>query len=155
MNKYIILLSLPMSLLIRLFEKYIFNDWHFFIFLSVLVALDTLLGLIKHWKLNTLSSKGFGDFFTKFINYVAVLVVTHVLKNFEIGGSSNIIFSWVDDAIYSALVLREAISILENAGAISPGLLPNWILKKLKQFNEDGSFKNSNPVVQESKRDIL
>lgn len=155
MNKYIILLSLPASIVVKLFEKYIFDDWHFFIFLTVLVGLDTILGIVKHWKLNTLSSKGFAALFSKFLIYGAVLILTHVLKNFEIGGAANIIFSWVDDAIYSAIVIREAISILENAGAISPGILPSWILKKFKQFDENGSFNNSNPVVQESKRDIL
>ena len=140
-NKLILLWSIPIGLIINLIEKYIFDDWQFLISLSVLVCLDTVLGFIKHLKFKTLSSSGFSKLFIKFIIYAAVLILTHVLKNYTVSGTVNILFSWIDGTMYSAIVIREAISILENAGAISPGLFPNWALEKLKQFDEKGFFK--------------
>jgi hypothetical protein len=50
----------------------------------------------------------------------------------------------VEDLCYAALVVREAISIIENLGVIKPGLIPLWILKRLKQYDNEGTFKGDN-----------
>jgi hypothetical protein len=42
---------------------------------------------------------------------------------------------------YAALLVRESISIIENIGAIKPDLLPKWILKRLKSFDDKGQFQ--------------
>ena len=42
--------------------------------------------------------------------------------------------------IYAALLIREAISIFENAGKISKKLVPVFILNRFKGFNETGDF---------------
>ena len=49
-------------------------------------------------------------------------------------------FGWFDDLAYSAIVVREAISIIENIGAINNNLLPPWILKRLRQFDSTGKY---------------
>lgn len=125
----------------QLFEKYIFNDWEFIGFLIVLIALDTITGVWKHYKLNTVSSQGFGRFMVKVIVYGIFLIVVHVLGNFSDKPLVEEIFSWVDTLCYGAIVVRESISIIENLGAIQPGLIPVWVLKKLKQFDNEGKFE--------------
>jgi hypothetical protein len=126
-------------------NEYIFSDWQFGIFLSIAVILDTVLGFIKHYKRGDISSVGFAKLFNKIITYGAVLIITHLLVNFKIGGERNIIFSWFSQVAYSAIMVREAISIIENLGYIKQDLLPPWILRRLKQFDESGNIKDLNP----------
>jgi hypothetical protein len=38
--------------------------------------------------------------------------------------------------------VREGISIVEKIGALKPNLLPVWILKRLKHFDENGKFQD-------------
>lgn len=141
-NLKLLYLAVPISLLKVLFEKYVFSDWEFLFFLIVIISIDTFFGLWKYWKLNLLSSKGFGRFFTKCIIYFAVLVLTHLLTSFTVKGVVNPVFGWIDHLMYSMIIVREAISIFENITAINPGILPAWILRKLKQFDDSGNLND-------------
>lgn len=143
-NMYTVtILSLPLSLIIDLFEQYIFKDWTFLIYLIVLVFIDSLLGLAKAWRKNQVSSHGWKMIFTKLIMYFTVLILAHVVANFSVAGNSIIIFQWVQTFICCAIIVREAISILENVGEVYPNLLPKWILAKLRDFDEHGKFKDN------------
>lgn len=123
-------------------NKYIFNDWEFLKFLFVICSVDTLLGFVKAIKNREVSSKGFGMIFKKIIVYSSALIVTHVLVNFTINNKAQVLFSWIDSMIFSAIVVREAISIFENIAAIDDTFIPNSILKYLKQFDsKTGKFK--------------
>lgn len=124
-------------------EKYLFSDWQFIGSLMVLVVLDTLTGIWKHWTHNTISSKGFGQFCKKLILYGCVLIVTHTLISFRVQGEPNVIFSWIDTIVYSAIIVREALSIFENVAAIYPDLLPAWLLKKLRDFDSTGHYQHT------------
>lgn len=143
--KIYLFLTVTGSFILHLFEKYLFSDWQFLVFLMVLIGIDTATGFWKHWKLNSVSSKGFAAFFQKVIVYAVFLILTHGLKNFTVAGAVNGLFSWVDNLFYAAIMVREAISIIENLGVIRPGLLPNWILAKLKSFDETGKTQDLQP----------
>ena len=134
---FILKIALPASFLISLFEKYIFNDWQFLGFLAVIIMIDTITGFAKHVKAKTISSNGFGKLFTKFIIYSCTLVMTHVVSAFTVGGEVSVVFEWFDNLVYSGIILREAISILENIAMINNTLVPSWILKRLKEFDSE------------------
>lgn len=143
-NMYTVtLLSLPLSLIIDVFEQYIFKDWVFLVYLIVLIFIDSILGLAKAWRKNQVSSSGWKMIFTKLIMYFTVLILAHVIANFSVAGNSIIIFQWVQTFICCAIIVREAISIMENIGEIYPNLLPKWILAKLKEFDETGKIKDN------------
>lgn len=130
-------------------EKYLFNDWQFLGALFVLIVLDTLLGIWKNLKTKSLSSRGFAGFFEKMALYASFLIVTHVLITFTVEGQSIVVFAWIDNVFYSAIMVREAISILENIGAIKPDLIPSWILAYLKKFDASGKLTDlQNPDRQ-------
>jgi hypothetical protein len=101
-----------------------------------LVLLDTITGFWKHLKLKRLSSEGWGKFVVKviiywmFIKLVDKLIVADILE-------------FVGDLMLSGLIVREAISVIENMGVIYPGIIPAWILKKLKDFEDDGEFNST------------
>jgi phage-related holin len=140
--KLMLMLSIPLSFITQLFETYVFDDWQFFASLSVLVALDTLTGIVVHFRKKDLSSSAFARLFTKVLIYACVLILTHSLKQFTVDGQTNVVFSWIDSVMYSAIMAREAISILENIGEIQPGIVPKWILVRLKKFDETGEVNN-------------
>lgn len=123
-------------------EKYLFNDWQFLSALFVLVLLDTFLGIWKNLKTKSLSSRGFAGFFEKIGLYASFLILTHVLLTFTVSGKEVGVFAWIDNVFYSAIMVREAISILENIGAIKPDLVPGWILAYLKKFDASGKLSD-------------
>lgn len=132
--------GIALSVPVHYIEKYLFADWQFIGSLVVLVVLDTLTGIWKHWTHNTISSRGFGKFCKKLILYGCVLIVTHTLISFRVQGQPNTVFGWIDTIVYSAIIVREALSVFENVAAIYPDLLPKWLLKKLKDFDATGKY---------------
>lgn len=108
-------------------------SWDRTVSILQLVIIDTFLGIWKHAKKKTLSSDGWGKVTTKVIIYwLFIKVVNHIvqIKYLE----------WTGDLLLSGLLVREAISIIENMGVIYPGIIPGWILKRLKQFDENGKI---------------
>jgi toxin secretion/phage lysis holin len=109
-----------------------------------MIAIDTMLGIWKAWKYSVLSSSRFGGMIIKSVLYAFFLIVVHNLTNFSTNELTKSLFLWVEELCYAALLVREAISIVENIGAIKPDLLPKWILKRLKSFDEKGQFQIDN-----------
>ena len=138
-NKYqmrsVTLFALPIAPVLEVCEKYIFGDWEFVRFLVVLVLLDTILGFVKHGILHDISSKAFGMIAKKLVVYASVLVVTHVLATFSVGGEQVGCLVWFRYFACAALMVREAISIVENCETISPGLLPKSLIRRLSEFD--------------------
>ena len=138
---FIFITSIAVSPVVKIIEKYVFDDWEFLGFLMVLILFDTVLGFWKHYKRNTISSDGFGDFFSKIAVYGSMLILCHVATHFEINDKQNIVFNWLPYIIYSGIILREGISYVENLGAINEKWVPTGLLKKLKEFDNKGKFK--------------
>ena len=134
------LLAFTWSAIAGLFNTYIFNDWSFLVYLVIMIMIDTILGVWKAFKYGNLSSARFGGLVIKSVLYAIFLVVIHNLTNFSTNDVTKSIFMWVEELCYAALLVREAISIIENIGAIKPDFLPVWILKRLKSFDEKGQF---------------
>lgn len=138
--KGFIVLGVFLSPVVALIEKYLFDDWQFLFFFMVLVGVDTVTGFLKYFLLNRVNSSAWGKFGKKVVGYGSFLIVIHVLTNYTDNAAAKFAFAWIEQAGYAALVVRESISIIENVGVIFPGLLPAWILKRLKGFDENGKF---------------
>jgi len=146
---YVDILKMKMPLLIAIswssmaafFNTYVFDDWSFLIYLVIMIFIDTVLGIWKAWKYHVLSSSRFGGMIIKSVLYAFFLIVVHNLTNFSTNELTKSLFLWVEELCYAALLVREAISIIENIGAIKPDLLPKWILKRLKSFDDKGQFQ--------------
>lgn len=136
------LISIPTLPVMDAVEKYVFADWEFLKFLTIAVVIDTLLGYYKHWKAKTLSSIGSNGLIEKFVLYSIVLVISHVMANFTVGGEpmpGAKYFTWL---AYSGMMIREVLSVFENLGEICPTLPIKGILKRLRSFNnETGAFE--------------
>ena len=135
------LFSLPLAPLLEVCERYVFGDWEFVKFLIVLVVFDTLLGFVKHFKAHDISSKAYGMIAKKLFVYASVLVVTHVLATYTVSGETIGCLVWFRYFACSSLMVREAISILENCEAVYPGLLPKALVRRLSDFDSNTGQK--------------
>jgi phage-related holin len=136
----VVAFSTPVAVLVN---KYLFNDWEFASFLLTLVLIDTGLGIWGAIAKSDLSSKKFSGFFTKIILYFIFLCVIHIATNFTANGEKVSLLSWMDIFGYTALIVRESLSILEKLARIDSKLLPSWIAKRLRDFDDDGELNGS------------
>ena len=136
-NTLITMIALPITPFIELFEKYVFGDWEFVKYLVVLVVIDTILGFSKHYIKHDISSKAYGMIAKKIVAYSIVMIVAHVVATFRVGGEQIESLVWFRYFACSALMVREAISIIENLEVISPGFIPKSIVRRLSEFDSN------------------
>ena len=136
-NTLITMIALPITPFIELFEKYVFGDWEFVKYRVVLVVIDTILGFSKHYIKHDISSKAYGMIAKKIVSYSIVMIVAHVVATFRVGGEQIESLVWFRYFACSALMVREAISIIENLEVISPGFIPKSIVRRLSEFDSN------------------
>lgn len=136
-----LMVCLIASKFVEFFEKYIFSDWSFATFLLVAVGFDTVLSLIYHWRAGTISSAGWNKIGVKLITYFALLFVAHFMRSYVVDGVGAEVFFWIDDVVYGYMIVREALSIIENTEKIRPGSTPYWLVKRLKVFKDTGKVE--------------
>lgn len=131
--------------------KYFYQDWEFAKWIGLAVLIDTLVSMVKHWILHDFASEDFWKGFAKKIFiYMMLLIASNVLINFTVNNHSVGTTAWLGEYLCIAMLIREIVSIVENANAIFP-FCPKWLLKRLKDYNENGEYIKSN----ESKNTIL
>jgi phage-related holin len=137
-------ISSVLSFVIMIIDKYVFNDWEFIAMLTVLIALDTILGFYIAFINKEISSDKFAKLFTKIIVYMVMLICSHSATHVKANGSDIVILAWLDSVIYSGIIVREILSLFEKCAIIQPNLVPQWIIKRLKQYNETGNDTPTN-----------
>ena len=149
MKKYLFssaVIAIPFTWIVDAMQ-YIFTDWEFAKWICVAVALDTALGIGKAFVHKDISSDEFGNkFFRKIFIYIALMILSNVFINMRVHGELVGATQWIGEYLCVFMIVREAISILENVNAILP-IVPTWLLKRLKDFNDKGEYlsaKNGN-----------
>ena len=137
-------------------EKYIFSDWPFLMFMSVLIILDTALGVSYAFFQSRISVKKLAGILIKLVVYGSVLVVGHVIENATISGNQIPGGVYFKVVIYTSLIALEGMSIFRNLGKIDKDLVPKFILKRFEGFNETGDFNeltgNNPPSLRGTKQ---
>ena len=137
----ICVVSLPMSIMAEV-AKYFYQDWEFAKWIGVAIAVDTILGLWKHYVQKDASSEAFfAKFGKKIAIYILLLILANVLMNITVNGSQVGPTQWIGTYICVFMVVREAFSCVENIQAIFP-IFPAAFIKRLKDFNERGEYIN-------------
>lgn len=140
--------SMPVSAMFEFVDKYIYSDWDFARSIVILIVIDTVMSMVKHWKNRDASSQFFWKgTSSKLFVYSLLLITANILANYTVHGDKIGATGWIGDYLCIAMVVRETISIIENSNAIIPWL-PKNILKRLKDFSENGEYirrkENSN-----------
>lgn len=120
--------------------QYVYRDWEFAKWIGIAIAIDTVVSLAKHWLQKDISSEEFWHKFAKKIFiYIALMIMANTLTNYTINGHVVGSTQWIGEYLCVFMLLREAISVLENINAIAP-IVPAWLLRRLKDFNENGEY---------------
>ena len=138
---YPVVMGLPLSFVADFFEEFLFNDWIYLKFLVSLIVIDTILSWVYHFIKRDLSSKGFSMIGLKLLVYFSLLIMANIASSFTVRGSVVEGFGWFYTLVCTSLIIREAMSIAENAAKINPTLVPKWIRKYLSDFDENGFAK--------------
>ena len=120
--------------------KYVYQDWEFAKWIAIAVIIDTVVGLAKHWIHKDISSDEFWHKFAKKISiYIVLLILSNLLNNYTVNGHVVGSTQWIGEYLCVYMLIREAISILENVNAIMP-IIPAWLLRRLRDFNDNGEY---------------
>ena len=120
--------------------KYVYQDWEFAKWIGVAVVVDTALGILKHLVHKDASSESFWVKFSKKIAvYILLLILTNILTNFTVNGKTVGATDWMGTYLCTYMLVREAISIMENANAVIP-IFPKSFIKRFKDFNDKGEY---------------
>lgn len=144
--------AIPVSGLAELM-KYVYQDWEFAKWIAVAIVLDTILGIIRALVHKDMSSEIFWQkFWKKMVGYLALMILSNILTNYTVGGQVVGATQWMGTYLCSYMLIREAISIIENVNAIIP-IAPKWLLARMKDFNEKGEYiKQNNYGTEESEQ---
>ena len=136
------------------FETYIFQDWGFARFLVVPIILDTFLGAYRAKKQGKFKWGEFDRIIDKLISYMAILILVHVMTSFTVADKNVTIFHWMRVAVFSALMVKEAYSILKNIAAMNKSYVPVWLLERFKQFDKSGKFTIEEDEKEENDKNL-
>ena len=135
--------ALPLTILVNVL-KYVYRDWEFAKWIGIAILIDTAVSIVKHWLLRDISSETFwAKFAKKIFVYMMLLVTSNLLSNYTVNGHVVGSTQWMGEYLCVAMLIREAVSIVENTNAIV-SWCPKWFLKRLKDFNEKGEYINKN-----------
>lgn len=129
----------PLTTVINVMS-YIYRDWEFAKWIAMAIVIDTVASIVKHFVQKDVSSEEFWKKFSrKIFVYIALLILSNTLSNYTVQGHVVGPTQWISEYLCVFMMIREAISILENLNAIIP-IVPVWLLKRLKDFNENGEY---------------
>lgn len=134
-------------------DKYLFTEWEFLLWMTILVVFDTATGMFAAWRQDRISSKKMVGVPIKIGIYGVSLSVTHIMSASIISKMPDMtheaatdIAQYFDCAVYCFMMFREALSINENLGKVGMAFLPKFLMKKMQDFDEKGNFNLAAPV---------
>lgn len=131
--------SIPLTFMVDVM-KYIFQDWEFAKWICIAIIIDTVASIVKHWIHKDLNSEEFwGKFAKKIFVYILLMITSNILTNYTVNGHLIGATLWIGEYLCVMMLIREVFSIFENVNGIMP-VVSKSILKRLKDFNENGEY---------------
>ena len=135
--------AFPLTIMVDVM-RYIYQDWEFAKWICIAIVIDTLVSVVKHFIAKDFNSEDFWHKFAKKIFiYIVLLIASNMLNNYTVNGHVVGSTQWIGAYLCVFMLLRESVSIFENANAIMP-IVPAWLLKRLKDFNDKGEYIKKN-----------
>lgn len=120
---------------VELLHSFVLPDFAFMLNMFIIVLIDTALGVILAFKTKQVSSSEFAKIFTKVLVYCLLVIAVHTVSHFKINGETQLL-TWLDSFIYSGIMVRELLSILEKTQLLGYFTAPKWILERLKVIQD-------------------
>lgn len=143
--------AVPLTALSNI-SAYLMQDWEFARWVAVLIVIDTFLSVVKHFVFKDVSSDEFWKgFFRKIVCYLALMMLSNVLAHYTVDGQAVGSTEWMSKYLCVFMIVREAISIMENINAIYP-MFPENVLRKFRDFDDDGRYSGRGDDATRSHR---
>ena len=142
------------SFFIQFVNKFLWSDWEFIGWMALLITIDTITGTWYAIRMGNFNSNAMKATLSKIVYYGISLIVIHIMSHSTVRGQENSIMAfimpYIDSTMYAYFMLREVVSIGENMGKLGFNIFPVWVMKRLKDFNENGKYTpydttNQNP----------
>lgn len=139
------LLAGVLAPIIPYFERYVFNDWDFLGFLTSVLVVDTITGVIKHAQKHTLSLNGFMRLFIKMTVVLGALIVTHATAHFDPENTEFAIYT--ETVGHAAVMIYISLSALRNIHELSGGKLPvDWLMRRFENEVKTRAKTRKKPI---------
>ena len=124
------------------------NDIIFIICLLVLLVLDTGTGIMKGIYHRNFSSRSLRNTPQKVLLYFFLIIACFSIS-YYIEQYNESIGEWLKAGTFSSILLVELVSITENVAMLSQvylgrNIVPTFMTKWMKDFDENGIYKNIN-----------
>lgn len=147
------LITYMVAPIIMLVEKYIFNDWQFLKYLTIVMILDILTALLRVYLKegsDHITSRGMRQTVVKTVQYFVFLITIHLLTNIHVQGERITIYDWILDVAYTFLIVIEVRSIWENLMGMSNKFDLTGFIEKITN-SEIWQKKQDNEEIVEKK----
>lgn len=120
------------------FREHVFGDLEFAFTLAIVVCANALLALFadlwhkKAWHGSIVRSLVKGS------AYLLVLIVFHNAASHTVNGVPNVLYQWLDAAVYGGILLAELLQCIESAGRLGV-VVPKFVSARLRAFDESGN----------------
>lgn len=120
------------------FRENVFGDTEFAFTLAIVVTANSILALFadlwhkKAWHGSIVRSMVKGS------AYLLVLIVFHNAASHTVNGVPNVLYQWLDAAVYGGILLAELLQCIESAGRLGV-VVPKFVTARLRAFDESGN----------------
>lgn len=132
-----LILATILGSLFSLIDAYLATESKLFINIFVLVAIDTIMGVIVAYNLKVVSSTKFSKVITKLLVYVLLIIAVNQGHINNPNDGLRVMMQWFDNVVYSTILIREILSILEKATKLKFIKLPAKLMERLEQFESE------------------
>lgn len=116
----------------------VFGDFEFAATLAIVVVANALLSVLADWWHKKACARTVIESMLKAVVYLLVLVIAHGAASYKVNGDLNLLFQWVDAAIYGGIMLAELLQCIKSAGLMGI-VVPKFVTARLRAFDESGN----------------
>ena len=124
--------------ILMFFREHVFGDLEFAFTLAVVVCANALLALFADIWLKKAWHGSIVRSLVKGSAYLLVLIVFHNAASHTVNGVPNVLYQWLDAAIYGGILLAELLQCIESAGRLGV-VVPKFVTARLRAFDESGN----------------
>lgn len=128
-----IMIATTNSIYHKFIDKYLIADWEYIGYLFPLVFINFVLAWVIHWKKNPWSLPKGERLVIKTILYLLLVWALALTSNYTINGVHPTVLDWVDDVVFTSMMVRELASIAKKSTVLLPGFIPQSVIDKISK----------------------
>jgi len=112
------------------FNKYVYKDWTYAIYLLIPILLDTIIESYNAKCNHVFKFSNFWEILKKIFIYIGILIIIHALSSFAVKPIEFQIFNIIRICAVCLIILKECISIFKGVKRFRGYLISQRVLKR-------------------------